>query len=146
MKKLFLILAITLTSSLLTYAQSDVALIKKVINDSYVIGIHNDGLIEEIEKGFHPTFVLLGLGKDSTSVTQLPITTWVGNIKQSKAAGKKPATETKCKYLFVDVTGNSAVAKIELHRAGKRIFTDYLSLYKFKDGWKIVSKIYYRHN
>jgi len=146
MKKLLLITAIVVSFAQLTYAQSDVALIKKVINDSYVIGIHNDGQIEEIEKGFHPTFVLLGLGKDSTSVTQLPIATWVENIKQAKAAGKKPATETKCKYLFVDVTGNSAVAKIELHRAGKRIFTDYLSLYKFKEGWRIVSKIYYRHN
>lgn len=146
MKKLFLVLTITAAFFQLAHAQSDVTLIKKVINDSYVIGIHNDGLIEEIEKGFHPTFVLLGLGKDSTSVTQLPIATWIENIKQSKTAGKKPATETKCKYLFVDVTGNSAVAKIELHRAGKRIFTDYLSLYKFKDGWKIVSKIYYRHN
>jgi hypothetical protein len=146
MKKLFLVLTITAAFFQLAHAQSDVTLIKKVINDSYVIGIHNDGLIEEIEKGFHPTFVLLGLGKDSTSVTQLPIATWVENIKQSKAAGKKPATETKCKYLFVDITGNSAVAKIELHRAGKRIFTDYLSLYKFKDGWRIVSKIYYRHN
>ncbi|TSA38208.1 MAG: hypothetical protein D4R64_03680 [Porphyromonadaceae bacterium] len=28
---------------------------------------------------------------------------------------------------------------------GKLIFTDYLHLYKFKDSWKIVGKIFYRH-
>ncbi|MFU8844570.1 MAG: nuclear transport factor 2 family protein [Bacteroidales bacterium] len=26
------------------------------------------------------------------------------------------------------------------------MFTDYLSLYKFEEGWKIVSKIFFRHS
>ncbi|MDP3452004.1 MAG: nuclear transport factor 2 family protein [Bacteroidales bacterium] len=146
MKKFILFLVFGVVSATLLRAQSDEMLIKKVIDESYVIGIHNDGDIEQIERGFHPTFVLLGLGKDRSSVTQLPIATWIENISKSKAAGKKPTVETTCKYLFVDVTGDSAVAKIELHREGKLIFTDYLALYKFGEGWRIVSKIYYRHN
>ena len=52
---------------------------------------------------------------------------------------------TVCKFLVVDVTGSAASVKLELHQGDKRIFTDYLSLYKFPDGWKIVGKIYYRH-
>jgi hypothetical protein len=42
----------------------------------------------------------------------------------------------------VDITNNEAVARVEVHRDGKHIFTDYLSLYKFADGWKIVGKIF----
>ena len=42
----------------------------------------------------------------------------------------------------MDVTGKAAVARVELFRDGKHVFTDYLSLYQFADGWKIVAKIF----
>jgi hypothetical protein len=45
--------------------------------------------------------------------------------------------------LSVDVTGNVAISKIEFYEGGKKKFIDYLSLIKFEDGWKIVSKIFY---
>ena len=32
-----------------------------------------------------------------------------------------------------------------IYRAGKLIFSDYMSLYRFEDGWKIAGKIYYSH-
>jgi hypothetical protein len=48
-------------------------------------------------------------------------------------------------FVNIDISGSAACAKIELYQNKKKIFTDYLSLYKFSDGWKIVSKIYYRH-
>lgn len=46
---------------------------------------------------------------------------------------------------MIEVVGNAAVAKVELYREDKKIFTDFLSLYKFEEGWRIVSKIYHRH-
>ena len=39
---------------------------------------------------------------------------------------------------------DAAVAKFELYREGEHIFTDYMTLYQFPDGWKIVGKIYFR--
>ena len=45
----------------------------------------------------------------------------------------------------IDITGSAAVARVELYRDFKHIFTDYLSLYRFDDGWKIVGKIFYQH-
>ncbi len=45
----------------------------------------------------------------------------------------------------MDVTGNAAVAKIELFKDSKHVYTDYLSLLKFSDGWKITDKVYFRH-
>ena len=46
---------------------------------------------------------------------------------------------------MVDVTGDAAVARVELYKDGKHIYSDYMSLYRFDDGWKIVGKIYHRH-
>ncbi len=119
--------------------------VKKVIMDAYVLGIHNGGPIEDIEKGFHPSFELLGIGQDGSTITKLPIYTWIANIKQARAAGRTPSVKTECKFLSVDITGNAATAKFELIREGKTIFTDYLMLYKFNEGWRIVGKIYYKH-
>ncbi len=46
---------------------------------------------------------------------------------------------------MVNVTNNAAVAKIKIFRDGKHIYSDYMALYKFDDGWKIVNKIYAAH-
>jgi hypothetical protein len=47
---------------------------------------------------------------------------------------------------MIDVTGYTAMAKIRLIENGSRLlFTDYLLLYKFTEGWKIVQKTYMRH-
>jgi hypothetical protein len=45
------------------------------------------------------------------------------------------------KITEVDITGNAASVKVvEVYEKSK--YTDYLSLLKFADGWKIVKKIY----
>ena len=53
---------------------------------------------------------------------------------------------TKYKFININVTGYTAVAIAEIIRKnGWHEYTDYLSLYKFDDGWKIVSRIAYKH-
>ena len=58
---------------------------------------------------------------------------------------RSPKPAIKAEYAVVDVEGNAAVARVEIYRDGKHTFTDYLSLYKFPDGWKIVGKIFQSH-
>jgi hypothetical protein len=41
------------------------------------------------------------------------------------------------------VAGTAAVAKIDFYEGAELKFIDYLTLLKFANGWKIVSKIYY---
>jgi hypothetical protein len=120
--------------------------IKNVIQTAYVDGLQNKGNVEDIEKGFHPGFNLLGVNQNM--LTKYPIYSWLESFKKRKEKDPTPPTDEQkitCKYLSVDVTGNAAMAKIELHRNNELLFTDYLQLYKFEEGWKIVSKIYYRH-
>ena len=50
--------------------------------------------------------------------------------------------ETTYKFVLVDATGNSAVAKLDVYKGQTHFSTDYMLLYKFKEGWKIVSNIF----
>lgn len=124
--------------------ESDVHAIKAVIQSAYIEGIHNNGDLSATEAGFHPAFEML-IMRDN-KLEKLPIATWIESMKQRRAK-EEPVDrpEVTGKYLNVDVTGDAAVVKLELHREGILLFTDYLCLYRFEDGWKIVSKLFHRH-
>jgi hypothetical protein len=117
-------------------------IIIKVIDKSYVKAIHNGNNPEAIAEGFHPGFNLLGV-RDGY-LTKYPIYTWIESTRRRAEADKKPNGVTTAKYPMIDITNGVAIAKIELYKNGKQIFTDYLSLYKIKGKWKIVSKVYDR--
>ncbi len=115
-----------------------------VIRDAYIYGIHIDRDVDAIRKGFHPAFNILILKDDQ--ITEYPIESWIQGIEASLEANPGPSkVKTTHKFSIVDATGNAAIARIEIFRDDVHIFTDYMSLYKFSNGWKIVSKIFYRH-
>lgn len=122
---------------------SDEAAIKTLVQQAYVDGLLNLGDLEKTRAGFHPDFVLLGLRNNQLS--RLPIADWIASAEKGKAAGRKPSPTT-CKFASIDITGYAAAVKLELFQNGKQIYTDYLSLYKFGEGWKIVGKIYFSHS
>ncbi len=122
----------------------DVAAVKRVIEEAYVKGIHIDQNVEAIRKGFHPSFTMYAY-KDG-QVTTTSIEQWIASIEEGKKKNpNRPKVDTKVDFVSVEVSGNAAVARLEMHKDGKHVFTDFISLYKFEDGWKIVAKIYYRH-
>jgi len=148
MKRLLLSFLLLVATTMLWAQDTDAQkeAIKSVIQSSYVDGLQNKGDVEVIREGFHPGFNLLGVRQNS--LTKYPIYSWVESFKKRMLADSNPPSEEQMitsKYLLIDVTGNAAMAKIELWRQDKRLFTDYLQLYKFEEGWRIVSKIYYRH-
>ncbi|MBR8538038.1 nuclear transport factor 2 family protein [Carboxylicivirga sediminis] len=130
-------------------AQSDeaeVKAIKEVIQSAYVEGIQNEGDIEKIDAGIHPDFNLLGIGENGT-IWKLPIAEWKEKVIERKKNGQLPRDKDNLisvKFLSVDVTGTAAVAKFEFYVGKELKYVDYLSLYKFEEGWKLVSKIFYK--
>ncbi|MCW5910369.1 MAG: nuclear transport factor 2 family protein [Cyclobacteriaceae bacterium] len=125
-------------------AQNDEALVKEVVNSAYVSGIHNGGSIDDIRKGFHPTFQMLRLMDNE--VKPLGIEEWITAIEKNRAQGNTaPAVRTEGRFTSVTVSGTAANVVLELYRGDKKIFTDNLLLYKFSEGWRIVSKTFYRH-
>jgi hypothetical protein len=148
MKKLT-ILMIILAMCASTFAQDvekDKEAIKKLILTAYVDGLQNNGDLDATRQGFYPGFELL-IYKD-VMVDKFPIYNWIAYAEMEKEKNPAPPSEeetTTCEFEFIDITGVAAVAKIHLSKGGKKIYTDYLSLYNFtNDGWKIVSKIYYK--
>ena len=78
---------------------------------------------------------------------KFPIYNWIeyAEIKKAKdPAGPSEEDRVTCEFLDIDITGTAAIVKLKFLKGGKHIYTDYLSLYKFSDSWKIVSKIFYK--
>ena len=117
--------------------------VRKVVESAYVHGFQNLGGQEMMEAGFHPTFVMV-LNRGG-NLTELPLARMIEIVKQRQSNPEYVHREITAKILNVDVTGNAAMVKLELYRDGRKLFTDYLGLYKFDDGWKIFNKLYHQH-
>jgi hypothetical protein len=140
----FLTIVVLIFGCLNVSGQNDEELIKQTIEEGYIKGLHNNGDLSVTAESFHEGFNLLGL--KNNMLTKFPIYSWLEMSKQRRAKKDQPERpETTSKYPIIDVTGNAAIAKVELYQNGTIIFTDYLALYKFKEGWRIVSKIYEDH-
>ena len=141
MKRLFIFCI--LVSSFASFAQGDEESVRQVVQSAYIDGIQNRGDVADIRKGFHPSFNMLRLMDND--IKPLGIEEWITNIEKAKKENPNPPAKTEGKFINVDVTGNAAVVKLELYRENKKVFTDYLVLYKFTEGWRIVSKTFHRH-
>ena len=146
MQMLIIGLVLFCTSGMAQNTNSDEEVIKNVIQTAYVDGLQNEGDFKKIDAGFHPDFELLGIGKDN-EMWRLSITDWKKSVEKKLKEGKLPKKgkdKVSIKFLSVDVTGTVAVAKFEFYVGDKLVYIDYQSLYKFSDGWKIVSKVFYK--
>lgn len=144
---LLLALAVPATVALADDAASEREAVIGVVSDAYVDGIHNYRDPAAIRCGFHPDFEMLVLRDDK--LEKLPLEKWIAaiearNAKEAPPAAGSPRTTTAA-FPLVEITGTAAICKVELSRDGKLVLTDYLALYRFADGWKIVGKSFYRH-
>ena len=143
MRNAKLMVAALLLPAFAAGAEGDVEAIRSVVKAAYVDGVHAKPSALAMRAGFHPTFRMLVL-KDG-AVSGVTLDEWAGRIEKGAAARTGTAPEVRHEFTTVDVTGDAAVVRLELHRDGKHAFTDYLSLYRFPDGWKIVSKTFQAH-
>jgi hypothetical protein len=116
-----------------------------VIEVSYFHGAFNELNPDAMRAGFHQDFAIFSAKGEE--LAKYPIATWAESVAKRKAAPDfDPGKNTwDCRIVSLDVTGGAAAAKIELWREGKHIFTDYLSLLKFSNGWRIAAKVYQDH-
>jgi hypothetical protein len=119
--------------------------VRQVVNEAYCDGAYNALNTRRMAEGFHPDFAIFGA--DGDTLEHYPIKTWIGAIEARKAkADFDPASAVRtCQIIAVDVAGDVAMVKAKIFKASQLQYTDYLSLIKFKSGWKIVAKIYTEH-
>ena len=126
------------------FADDDAA-IKEVVDRAYVHGVHIDADPDKMRSGMHDSFVMLV--RNANAVTSLTRDAWIARIEASKAQAKPdaPKPKTTAEIDVLDRSGDTAIARVKLFRDGKQIFTDYISLYRFESGWKLVGKVFHRH-
>ena len=115
--------------------------VEEVIVDAYIQGIHVTQDEKRIKAGFHEDFRMLVPAEDG--IRPVSVDEWLGSIEQSKQ--KYPEmweADTTYQFDWVDVTDSAASVKIQVYKGKKHFSTDYMLLYRFEDGWKIVSKIF----
>jgi hypothetical protein len=147
MKKLTMLLLCVLFAMTAFAADGpDDAAIREVVDRGYVQGVHNDADGAKIRSGMHESFIMFVRNGDA--VTQLTRDAWIERIEKAKAERKPdapPRPKTTAEIDVIDRTGDAAVVRVKLFREGKQVFTDYIALYKFDGGWRMVGKTFYRH-
>jgi hypothetical protein len=109
-----------------------------------VVWTYLDGLYEgdtkKLGSVFHAVSHLYSVN-DKGAVQDLPRTQWLEMV-QGRPAPKAKGLSRTDRVVSIDMSGpETAFVKVEcsIH---PRYFTDYLTLLKLKDGWKIVSKTF----
>jgi hypothetical protein len=120
----------------------DAKAVEAAVRAAYVEGMHASFDPAAMRRGFHPDFRMLVLKDDALQAVTL--SEWIERLEKRKAPGA-PKPRIDADFTGVDVTGDAATVRLELRRDGRHAFTDYLSLYRFPDGWRIVSKTFQAH-
>lgn len=104
--------------------------------DNYIQG-HATGNGDFMRKAFHPEAKVMAF-RDGK------LTNMTAEEFASRFNGKPAADEAQRKRHIesVEITGNAGVGKIVLDYPTVK-FTDYMSLLKVGDEWKIVNKVFY---
>ena len=115
--------------------------IKQVIEQAYIRGIHETQDEQTIRSGFHQDFAMLVLQDDG--IEKVKVDEWLDRIAVMKAENPELwNAETTYTFELVDAAEYAAVAKLEVYKGATHFSTDYMLLYRFKDGWRIVSKVF----
>jgi len=115
--------------------------VREVIEEAYIRGIHGDQDEETIKGGFHHDFAMLVLQDDA--VDKVTVEEWLDRIETMKAENPDLwSARTTHDFKLIDVAGYAAVAKVDVHKGAVHFSTDYMLLYRFEAGWRIVSKIF----
>ena len=142
---LILCLAISFSAYSQEYSIAQKA-VKAEIMQTYILPLYDGGSVADLKAGLHEDFNMYVLYNGEFSKRSKK--QWMDKLVEVRSRPKKagPKVKNTWKFLMIDITGQTAVAKVEIYRGGKLNFTDYLTLYKFEDqGWKLLSKFFTSH-
>jgi len=111
--------------------------IERLITEHYLVPVYLGTNLETIKQGFHEDFRMYVLDKGKLSVRTRE--EWIERLKKSREENKTKRTYA---WMFevINVEEQTAVAKVRINENGSIKYVDYLTLYKFSDGWKIITK------
>ena len=120
--------------------------VKELVYKAYINGAFNELDATSMEAGFHKDFAIFS--PKGQEISRYEIEDWVAGVKKRRANDydpKDPKNVWEHKFPLVEVSDNAAIVKVELYNRGKHVYTDFLSLLNFEGEWKIVAKVYDKH-
>jgi hypothetical protein len=115
--------------------------IEKVIEEAYIRGIHGNQDERTVKGGFHQDFAMLVLRDNA--LEKVDVDEWLRRIEVMKADNPDLwSAETRHEFQLIDATVYAAVAKLDVYKGKTHFSTDYMLLYRFDEGWRIVSKVF----
>jgi hypothetical protein len=93
-----------------------------------------------VRSGFAPTFVMEVYWEGELSSRTLD--EWLARMKLDKVPREVPG---RGEITVLEITGEAAVARIDVFVGSEHEYTDYFGLYRTAGGWKIVSKHFHSH-
>jgi hypothetical protein len=115
--------------------------IKRVIERSYLEGIHERQDEAAVRDGFHKEFRMYV--RDGNCVRPVTVDQWFDRVQELKRCDpelwEKPTT---ARFDQIDVSGECAVVKLTVQKGSEYFSTDYMMLYRLDDGWRIVAKVF----
>ena len=105
---------------------------------NYFDGLYH-GDVEEMRKAFHSCCHLYSESGGGIQDESAP--DWFQRI-QNRPSPASQGAERRDRIVFVDVNGPAcALVKVQVQAPSGR-YTDYLSMLKLRDGWRIVTKVF----
>ena len=121
-------------------AENESTPITTVIENAYINGIWLNGDEEAARAGFDSAFVMQVAQEDE--VISASLDGWMERLGLHGEPLREGITH---EIEVLDRTGRAAVAKVVIFQDGEELYTDYMSLYEFDDGWRIVAKTFHSH-
>lgn len=123
---------------------SDEKKILRILREAYTLAMYVGPQGPQLADEFHTDFQILvpeldGLTGEITDAHWLRPTPRAGS--RPRPAG--PEKSFDCRVL--DIAGRAAVGKVEVHRSGHLVCTDYVLLFKVGREWRVVGKIFHQH-
>ncbi len=118
--------------------------IKNLIESCYLNGALNEMNTDAMYEGYHLDFAIFyAQGKE---LKKLPLNDWIKMVDDyKKSSADSGLRKFEYEFIQIDVNETAAFVKLKLMRNGTLVFTDLLTLLKFENEWKIVTKIYHTH-
>jgi SAM-dependent methyltransferase len=96
-----------------------------------------------LKKGFYDSFTWQDTHHERLIVWTLR--QWIILLERDKWLRPDWNNRTTAEIEVIEVEGNAAVAKVDIYNNKVHDLTDFLSAYKFTDGWKITNRLTQRH-
>lgn len=117
--------------------------IKRVITIGYIEGVFLKGDMDLIREKWHSDCDIVYYDPVDRILQKGSAIQYFESYFKKNPGPMNP--DISYEFKSIQVAGYAAIATVEISNKDKtrKIYTDYLSLYRFKSGWKIVSKTFY---